>query len=73
MRESLQGFLRSHNLRELTNCGRIFPFVRKRAIGSKDEGIQDEEVLEVEEPEGFESGDTDGSSGEDTVPKRYYC
>ncbi len=32
----------------------------------------DEEVLEVEEPNGSESGDTGAGAGEDAVPKRHH-
>ena len=39
--------------------------------GGKEEE-SDEEVLEVEEPNGSESGDTGADTGEDAVPKRHH-
>ena len=40
--------------------------------GSGKEEESDEEVLEVEEPDGSESGDTVADTGEDAVPQRYH-
>ena len=40
--------------------------------GSGKEEESDEEVLEVEEPDGSESGDTGADTGEDAVPKRHH-
>ena len=40
--------------------------------GSGKEEESDEEVLEVEEPNGSESGDTGADTGEDTVPQRHH-
>ena len=40
--------------------------------GSGKEEESDEEVLEVEEPNGSESGDTGADTGEDAVPKRHH-
>ena len=60
-------YLINGNMTKLEDAG-IFA-----ADGGGKEEESDEEVLEVEEPDGSESGDTGADTGEDTVPKRHHC
>lgn len=81
------GWMSANDIRELENLDRISEeeggdlyLINGNMTKLKDAGIfaagkeetQDEEVLEVEEPEGFESGDTGGNGGENIVPKRHH-
>lgn len=80
------GWMSANDIRELENLDRIpeeeggdLYLINGNMTKLKDAGIfagkesePNEEVLEVEEPEGFESGDTDGNGGENTVPKRHH-
>lgn len=60
-------YLINGNMTKLADAG-IFA----ASGGSGKEEESDEEVLEVEEPDGSESGDTGAGAGEDTVPKRHH-
>ena len=40
--------------------------------GKEENSDESEEVLEVDEPDGSESGDAGADTGEDAVPKRYH-
>ena len=80
------GWMSANDLRELENLDRIpeeeggdLYLINGNMTKLKDAGIfagkesePNEEVLEVEEPQGSGSGDTDGNSGENTVPKRHH-
>ena len=80
------GWMSANDIRELENLDRIpeeeggdLYLINGNMTKLKDAGIfagkesePNEEVLEVEEPKGSESGDTDGNGGEDTVPKRHH-
>ncbi len=80
------GWMSANDIRELENLDRIpeeeggdLYLINGNMTKLKDAGIfagkeseSNEEVLEVEEPKGSESGDTDGNSGENTVPKRHH-
>lgn len=80
------GWMSANDIRELENLDRIpkeeggdLYLINGNMTKLKDAGIfegkesePNEEVLEVEEPKGSESGDTGGSGGENTVPKRYH-
>ena len=80
------GWMSANDIRELENLDRIpeeeggdLYLINGNMTKLKDAGIfagkesePNEEVLEVEEPKGSESGDTDGNSGENTVPKRHH-
>ena len=80
------GWMSANDIRELENLDRIpeeeggdLYLINGNMTKLKDAGIfagkeseSNEEVLEVEEPKGSESGDTDGNSGEITVPKRHH-
>lgn len=59
-------YLINGNMTKLEDAG-IFA-----ADGGGKEEESDEEVLEVEEPDGSESGDTGADTGEDAVPKRHH-
>lgn len=59
-------YLINGNMTKLEDAG-IFA-----AGGGGKEEESDEEVLEVEEPDGSESGDTGADTGEDAVPKRHH-
>ena len=53
----------------------MLPLKDAGAFAESQEGKEedsDEEVLEVEEQNGDESGESDGNSGEDTVLKRHH-
>ena len=81
------GWMSANDIRELENLDRIpeeeggnlylingnMTKLKDAGIFARGEGNEDEEVLEVEEPQGSESGDTDGNGGENTVPKRHHC
>ena len=60
-------YLINGNMTKLADAG-IFA----ASGGSGKEEESDEEVLEVEEPDGSESGDTGADTGEDAVPKRHH-
>ena len=60
-------YLINGNMTKLADAG-IFA----ASGGSGKEEESDEEVLEVEEPDGSESGDAGADTGEDAVPKRYH-
>ena len=60
-------YLINGNMTKLADAG-IFA----ASGGSGKEEESDEEVLEVEEPDGSESGDARADTGEDAVPKRYH-
>ena len=80
------GWMSANDIRELENLDRIpeeeggdLYLINGNMTKLKDAGIfagkesePNEEVLEVEEPQGSESGDTDGNGGENTVPKRHH-
>ena len=80
------GWMSANDIRELENLDRIpeeeggdLYLINGNMTKLKDAGIfagkenePNEEVLEVEEPKGSESGDTDGNGGENTVPKRHH-
>lgn len=80
------GWMSANDIRELENLDRISEeeggdlyLINGNMTKLKDAGIfagkgetQDEEVLEVEEPEGSESVHTDGNGGENIVPKRHH-
>lgn len=71
------GWMSANDIRELENLDRIpekeggnlylingnMTKLKDAGIFARGEGNEDEEVLEVEEPQGFESGDTDGNGG----------
>ena len=59
-------YLINGNMTKLEDAG-IFA-----ADGGGKEEESDEEVLEVEEPDGSDSGDTGADTGEDAVPKRHH-
>ena len=59
-------YLINGNMTKLEDAG-IFA-----ADGGGKEEESDEEVLEVEEPDSSESGDTGADTGEDAVPKRHH-
>jgi HK97 family phage portal protein len=81
------GWMSANDIRELENLDRIpaedggdLYLINGNMTKLADAGIfaasgkeenSDEEVLEVEEPDGSESGDTGADSGEDTVSKRH--
>ena len=54
--------------------GNMLPLSRAGAFADTENGKEDsdEEVLEMEEPDGNESGKPDSDDGEDTVPKRHH-
>ena len=55
--------------------GNMLPLKDAGAFANTESGKEeksDEEVLEVEEQNGDESGESDGNSGEDAVPKRHH-
>ncbi len=80
------GWMSANDIRELENLDRIpeeeggdLYLINGNMTKLKDAGIfagkesePNEEVLEVEEPNGSESGDTDGNGRENTVPKRHH-
>ena len=80
------GWISANDIRELENLDRIpeeeggdLYLINGNMTKLKDAGIfagkesePNEEVLEVEEPKGSESGDTDGNGGENTVTKRHH-
>ena len=80
------GWMSANDIRELENLDRIpeeeggdLYLINGNMTKLKDAGIfagkgetQDEEVLEVEEPDDSESGNTDGNGGENIVPKRHH-
>ena len=80
------GWMSANDIMELENLDRIpeeeggdLYLINGNMTKLKDAGIfagkenePNEEVLEVEEPKGSESGDTDGNGGENTVPKRHH-
>ena len=80
------GWMSANDIRELENLDRIpeeeggdLYLINGNMTKLKDAGIfagkesePNEEVLEVEEPQGSESGDTGGNGGENTIPKRHH-
>ena len=54
--------------------GNMLPLAKAGAFANNDDGKEDsdEEVLEVEEPDGDESGGSGPGDGEDAVPKRHH-
>ena len=80
------GWMSANDIRELENLDRIpeeeggdLYLINGNMTKLKDAGIfagrevnESEEVLEVEESAGSESGNADGNGGENTVPKRHY-
>jgi hypothetical protein len=81
------GWMSANDIRELENLDRIpaedggdLYLINGNMTKLADAGIfaasgkedsQNEEVLEVDEPNGDQSGDSDGTGGEDTVSKRH--
>ena len=79
------GWMSANDIRELENLDRISEeeggdlyLINGNMTKLKDAGLfgkevsQNEEVLELEGQEGSGSGDTDGDSGENAVPKRHH-
>ena len=60
-------YLINGNMTKLEDAG-IFA----ASSGKEEKTDENEEVLEVEEPDGSESGDAGGDTGEDAVPKRHH-
>ncbi len=80
------GWMSANDIRELENLDRIpaeeggdLYLINGNMTKLKDAGIfagkeetQDEEILELEDPDGDQSGDAGGSDGEDAVSKRHH-
>ena len=80
------GWMSANDIRELENLDRIpaeeggdLYLINGNMTKLKDAGIfagkeetQDEEILELEYPDGDQSGDAGGSNGEDAVSKRHH-
>lgn len=80
------GWMSANDIRELENLDRIpaeeggdLYLINGNMTKLKDAGIfagkeetQDEEILELEDPDGDQSGDAGGSDGEDSVSKRHH-
>ena len=62
-------YLINGNMTKLEDAG---IFAASSGSGKEEETDEDEEVLEVEEQDGSESGDAGTDTGENTVPQRHY-
>ena len=63
-------YLINGNMTKLEDVG---IFAASSGSGKEEKTDEDEEVLEVEEQDGSESGDAGTDTGENTVPQRHYC